>query len=129
MRVSQSVVRLGRRDFFGAALLAKFLQKFFLVERLVAAQQFQKRIFQFFGKKQFGLIIVVGDSQSARRDQQRWVGSGTTGEKSDESRHLRPFVGSASRELYAHTKSRVHNANQAFRLYFHIFSFQTKHDY
>ena len=62
--------RLGRGDFLGAALLAEFLEEFFLAERIGAVQQTEQQVFRIVGGLAAAIVFIVGRGQRSWCDEQ-----------------------------------------------------------
>lgn len=79
---------LGGRNFLGAALLAEFLEKFFLAERIGTIQQIEQEILRVCGYFAAAVFVTVACGKGTWRDEQLRQCSGTAGKKADEIAHV-----------------------------------------
>src|SRR5689334_4146652 len=74
--------------FFGAALLAEFLEEIFLAERIGAAQQTEQQVFRLVGCLGLTIILLIECGEGTGRDQQLRQRPRATGEEVDECPYM-----------------------------------------
>ncbi len=112
----------------GVALLAEFLEEFFLAERIGAVQQTEQQIFRFVRCLAAAVVLIVGSGECPGCDEQLGLRSRTVSKEADEIPDLIALFRGARRELDTHAEFGMHHSNHAFGLDFHVFGFQTEDD-